>query len=87
MSMDSLEIAKALKDAGLTEALLIAGILVDISMKDGRVITGYLDKIGMNQYEDKIIIANLLGHQYQGKNLVKADILNISPSSLGKPSF
>lgn len=41
--MDSLEIAKALKDAGLTEALLIAGILVDISMKDGRVITGYLD--------------------------------------------
>ena len=85
--MDSLEIAKALTNAGVTEALLIAGILVDISMKDGRVITGYLDKIGINQYEDKIIIANSLGHQFQGKNLAKADILNISPSSVGKPSF
>lgn len=85
--MDSLEIAKALANAGVTEALLIAGILVDVSMKDGRVITGYLDKIGMNQYEDKIIIANSQGQQFQGKNLSKADILIISPSSVGKPSF
>jgi hypothetical protein len=85
--MDSLEIAKSLANAGVTEALLTAGILVDVSMRDGRVITGYLDKIGMNQYEDKIIIANSLDQQFQGKNLVKADILNISPSSAGKSSF
>lgn len=85
--MDSLEITKVLSNAGVTEALLIAGILVDVSMKDGKVITGYLDEVGMHQYEDKIILANSRGHEFQGKNLEKAEIKNISPSNAGKPNF
>ncbi len=85
--MNSLEIATALSTAGVTEELLTAGVLVDVSMKDGRLITGYLDKVGMSQYEDKIIIANSRGPRFQGKNLEKADIKSISLSSAVMPSF
>lgn len=65
-------------------------VLVDIKTKDGKIWTGWIDKVGMTQSPGKIILANQIPHRgsnFDAKIIKHEDVDSFGQSTATKPNF
>lgn len=70
--------------------LLKTGVLVDVKTKDGKVTTGFLDEVGISQYEKKILLTNKraqIGEVFVGRKIAIENIEILEISIAGKANF
>lgn len=63
---------------------------VQITRRDGRTISGFIDDVGINHTPKKIVIADrrpIIGEEYTGVNIAIDDIVDIRAVASGACSF
>lgn len=72
------------------ELLLKIGIMIEVKEKFGRVSVGWLDEVGLTQFEKKILLANInpvLGGNFLGRKILIEEIETMKISNAQQSNF